>query len=266
MSGCCLAGPSRKWCIFFPPVPIKWFYEMELSEADVGDLLRADQAGIYFLLAIHFCIQILWQLLAYIPGMCPIVGATSFNALCHLGFWSAIDFAALAMGCMSLGFSVYVYPSGNFEKDISLTRKWLLAWIFVLVLAIVANTVHLIAISFETYHCTTTLCTSLTNQSYLTALTVGIVMLLAFEGLLLYLGATYRHRLYQVNQYMPAAFVLNKKPATVVLSKRSPDEPFYQPSSFIPPTKADNLTEAAPAASQIRAQIPHGIRQKARNQ
>jgi hypothetical protein len=137
------------------------------------------------LLAVQVGLLIAWQCTSLVPGFCPIENATTFNAVCHTGWWLAIEFVVLAVGaaapCMDLW--VVEYTQGV-RKQTSVTQKWIIAWIVLLFIAIVSNIIHLVASGIEYFMgCTTTMC--LSYASYLLAFICILIFLLCLEILLL---------------------------------------------------------------------------------
>lgn len=199
-----------RWCTWFCKPPKDAYSIGELSAMEVGDVLQAGQIELYFLLAIQLVIHVLWQLLAFIPGVCPIEGASSFNAVCHTGFWVIVDLLAFAVGVASVGFSVWVDVNGDLFKDVTRTRNWLLAWIVLTVIAAGANVVHAIAAIFEHQNCTTTLCVDNATNGYLISIPIVLAVLVLVEALQIYRASTYRIHLELVNTYHTGTFTMLK--------------------------------------------------------
>lgn len=226
--------------------------EEELSAAEVGDILLAGQAELYFLLAIQFLVHVLWQLLGFIPGVCPLENASSFNAVCHTGFWVVIDLFVLAVGIASIGFGVWSGTDGTLVKDVRSARQWLTAWVVVLFVGIVAHVVHIVAASMELSYCTTTLCTDPNTQGYLVSVVIGIAVLLVVEALMVYRALTFRHHIQQANAYHSGMFTL----ATSSSKKTNLEEPLLKSASII---AASASIRATPLVS---SSMRHGLKRR----
>jgi hypothetical protein len=246
---CCSTHWGRFLC--FPP----WNSLDGLTDTEAGDLLRAGQVELYFLLSIQGLLHILWCITDFIPGVCPIEGASSFNAVCHTGFWQAIDGVVLGVGIASIGFGIWTGRNGDIVKDLARTKSWITAWLWLLVIAFIANTVHLIATIIEMIDCTSTLCASGSTQNYLIGILIGLCLLILTGFFLIYRGYTHLQYMKLTNKMYDDFFTMNipsrpssSSSSSVIISPSSP-----------PSVPTGVVTAGTGAASGVKMEIGYRV-------
>lgn len=103
----------------------------------------------------HVLIILLWILMTGIDGFCKYdaVPPSSFNAVSHGFFWLAVDCAVVFVGLLSVTNND---ERANLKNYPSMIEFWRLC----VVVALIANCVHLTATILELVECQTTLCVS----------------------------------------------------------------------------------------------------------
>lgn len=171
--------------------------EFTRNQMDVGvtnkaifDLLRYNQSGILVLVFLGAAIVATWLVFSVVPGFALFDGASSeISAVSHIGWWVPIEVITLVVGGVSVFLSFQYNSDERIEASITRLRGWLVFYIVVLALAIVANMVHLALSAVELSNCTSTLCT--TNKAFLVVLLVFLVVLAFLEAWAIYRVVTF---------------------------------------------------------------------------
>ncbi len=145
MSGCC-SRPSAS--------------EMAtMTEEQVFKMLNLNYVAITVFVVIQGIFFVLWQMAAGIPGFALYDGDPGAGAFSNYMWWSAIDFIAFGVGCAAPLFRLnYVGEGGTVEKNVEWTRAWLVAYMFILVVAGISNLIHAGLLISDGISCTSTLC------------------------------------------------------------------------------------------------------------
>ena len=176
--------------------------QQQLSVEQYGAILRTGQYPLYFLLASQLAFLIAWSEASLVPGFCPLDNVSSFNAVCHTGWWVAIEIVTLFVGTIAPTFDLWAISMD--KRPTSTTARALVAWIVFLVIALVSNAIHLAASSIEYWSgCTTTLCRE--YAPYLFSFIWLLVFLMGLEIVLLVRVAMYRQDLLRLNRALLGA-------------------------------------------------------------
>ncbi len=160
----------------------------------IFDLLRYNQSGIVVLIFLGVGIVATWLVFSVVPGFALFDGDVSeISAISHIGWWVPIEVLALVIGGISVFVSFQYNQKQRIEASITQLRGWLVFYIVVLAVAIVANLTHLALASIELSNCTSTLCTS--HKSFLIILLIFLVVMAFLEGWAIYRVITYSSNL-----------------------------------------------------------------------
>ena len=166
-----------------------------LQNADVLTLLKYNQSGILFCLLILLLLQGPWYIFSVVPGFAKFDGAAGeTSAVSHTGWWLYIEAIAIFIGAMSIYFGLHYTKRGTIEKGVGRTRDFLKFYVFVLVIAIIANIIHFVLCGIEYSNCTSTLCTQ--HGGFLVALMVLIGFIAFVEMWQIYRVLTYSHNIF----------------------------------------------------------------------
>ena len=166
-----------------------------LQNADVLTLLKYNQSGILFCLLILLVLQGPWYIFSVVPGFAKFDGAAGeTSAVSHTGWWLYIEAIAIFIGAMSIYFGLHYTKRGTIEKGVGRTRDFLKFYVFVLVIAIIANIIHFVLCGIEYSNCTSTLCTQ--HSGFLVALMILIGFITFVEMWQIYRVFTYSHNIF----------------------------------------------------------------------
>lgn len=130
-----------------------------LTEEQVFKMLNLNYVAITVFVVVQGIFHVLWQLAAGIPGFALYDGDPGAGAFSNFMWWSAIDLICFGVGCAAPLFRLnYVASGGVVEKNVEWTRAWLLAYMFILVVAGVSNIIHAGLLISDGAFCSSTLC------------------------------------------------------------------------------------------------------------
>ena len=152
-----------------------------VKRAQIDNALDAYQTGLQTLLLLQTTFLFLWAFSSIVEGMGDVIQVAGFNAISHLGFWLSIEILTAGIGYTCLITNV---------KSERKERSVLKLYYFALIMAIVANVIHIIASIFELTECTSLLCVK--NNGFLIAITVLFGILISIECLAMYFVYKYR--------------------------------------------------------------------------
>lgn len=186
LDACC--WPARRYTDFDDQ------YESSLTNAEALAVLRYNIAGVITIIIINGFLFSLWLLTSLVPGFCRFDGAAGeASAISHIGWWAVIEFWVLLVGAMSVWFGLHYTRNGKIEKGISNVRNFLVFYIIMLALAIIANIVHLVFSAIEWSNCTSTLCIS--YKGFLIAFVFLLAILIVMEAWQIYRVLVYRRNI-----------------------------------------------------------------------
>lgn len=159
-----------------------------MKPAFLAILLRRYQVGIRAIVAMQMICLVLWSVGSVVPGFGFYDGAAGkFNAISHLGFWLGLEIFILFVGMAALSFemnnTVYESDDPRAIQQVNLTGTWLIFWIVMLVLGILANITHIVACAFELSDCSSSLCMNFPGFLIAFIVLLSIVLLIEVSGL-----------------------------------------------------------------------------------
>lgn len=164
-----------------------------LSNKATLDLLNYNQTGILTLIIINFALVAVWSIFSVVPGFAKFDGAsTETSAVSHIGWWILIEIGTLLVGALAIFPRIVYTEKGTLERGVTPLRNWLIFYMVVLVIAIVAGLTHLALSAVELSNCTSTLCTS---QQWALVLLIVFLVIIAFMNA----WAIYRVTVYRSN-------------------------------------------------------------------
>ena len=153
---------------------------MSVTRKQVLSAVNSYHYGLRAIITVQAIFLFLWSFSSIVEGMGDVMmNEDGFNAVSHLGFWLAIEIVALSVGYLSVNVkNLKFYPT-------------------VVVVAIIANVVHIVASILELVRCTSVLC--IKNNGFLIAITVLFACLIVIECVMLYY-------VYKLNKYSKIKF------------------------------------------------------------
>ena len=166
-----------------------------LNNADVLVLLKYNQSGILFTLLVIVLLLAPWCFFGVIDGFGKFDGAAGeASAVSHYGWWIYIELLNVLIGSMSIYFGLHYTKQGAIEKGVGRVREFLKFYKFMLIIAILANIVHIVLSLIESSNCTSTLCTQ--NNAVLVVFIIILFGLLFCECWQIYRVQVYDNNLF----------------------------------------------------------------------
>lgn len=135
----------------------------------------------------HAIALVAWACADLVPGWARYDGLPgTFNALSHGAFWLAYEVITLIVGALCLSVA---------KREAIVSRIWL--WIVMLVIAILANMVHLVATIFERISCTSTLCSD--RPGFIVGIFVLLTVVMCIEAINIYYATSYSNEINERN-------------------------------------------------------------------
>lgn len=141
----------------------------------------------------HFFILLVWVFFSIVEGF-SIHNATpdnSFNAISHIFFWFGIEFLTIFVGAMTLFFDISVVSERDVMSELKRKTNTLIFWICLVILAMIANIIHITATAIELANCNSTLCIS--ANGFLITFVIMLVIIFVLEIIELVLAFKYKN-------------------------------------------------------------------------
>jgi len=182
----CFCGPCRK-----PP------YFPRTAEG-VYDMLMSNALGIDTLVFIQSTMYSIWLLFTLIQGFALYNGNPGPSTVSNVAWWAVIEFIVLQLGARSTGYKLNLSSDMTvLELSVSNSKKFLLFYIIMLCLAVVANIVHIALLIAELVGGSGTLST--TNPVFGWVFLGVLVVILIVDVFLAVRAAIYRSNMNYAN-------------------------------------------------------------------
>lgn len=132
-----------------------------VSAARMADVvINNDHLSIIVLCIVQSLLAALWLMLSFVFGFVLYDGAPGHpHAVNHTGFWLLIEVLVIVIGIVAGYFTLKADKSEmRLELHVQRTRNWLLFYLVMLVVAIIANAVHAALTIVESTHCSSSFC------------------------------------------------------------------------------------------------------------
>lgn len=161
-------------------------------------LLMSNALGIDTLVFIESMLYSIWMLFSLIQGFALYNGNPGAGTVSNIAWWAVIEFVVLQLGARATGFKLNLSADMSMlELAVASARKFLLFYVIMLCLAVVANIVHLSLLIAELVRGSGTLAT--TNPGFGWAFLALLIMLVIVDVFLAVRALVYRSNLNYAN-------------------------------------------------------------------
>lgn len=168
------------------------------NSEDVYTLLMSNALGIDTLVFIETTLFCIWMLFSLIQGFSLYNGTPGPSTVSNFAWWAVIQAIVMQLGARSTGFKLNVSSDLTMlELAVASARKFLLFYIIMLCLAVVANIIHLSLLIAELVNGSGTLAT--TNSGFGWAFLALLIMLVIVDIFLAVRAGIYRSNLNYAN-------------------------------------------------------------------
>lgn len=156
LEACC--GPARTSDMFDPSNTGN--RRNKLTPREIAVLLMNNQIGISVLIIVQILILCFWLSLSFVPGFALYDGSPGHaHPVSHLGWWVIIETLIVISGIAATYFRLSAnHANTKLEMQVSSARTYLVFFIFMVCVGMVANAVHVALTLVEAVYCNSSFC------------------------------------------------------------------------------------------------------------